>query len=107
MIEILRGLRLILSPSDKWRMLGLVGLLTFGALLEIAGLGLLLPVVAVFTKPELFEQNKPLHLFRSLFAGAGETTFLLICCLLIALVYAGKNLCRARASRDRPLHLPA
>ena len=92
MIEILRGLRLILSPADKWRMLGLVGLLTFGALLEIAGLGLLLPVVAAFTKPELFEQNKFLHLFRSLFSGAGETSFLLICCLLITLVYAGKNL---------------
>ena len=92
MIEILRGLRLILSPADKWRMLGLVGLLTFGALLEIAGLGLLLPVVAAFTKPELFEQNRFLHLFRSLFAGAGETSFLLICCLLITLVYAGKNL---------------
>ena len=89
MIEILRGLRLILSPADKWRMLGLVGLLTFGALLEIAGLGLLLPVVAAFTKPELFEQNRFLHLFRSLFAGAGETAFLLICCLLITLVYAG------------------
>ena len=92
MIEILRGLRLILSPADKWRMLGLAGLLTFGALLEIAGLGLLLPVVAAFTKPELFEQNRFLHLFRSLFAGAGETAFLLICCLLITLVYAGKNL---------------
>ena len=92
MIEILRGLRLILTPADKWRMLGLIALLSVSALAEIAGLGLLLPLVAAFSKPELFEQNRFLHIFRSAFSGLGDTNFLLICCLLIALVYVGKNL---------------
>ncbi len=89
--EIIAGLRQVLTPRDKWCLLGLVVLLCIGAAMEIAGLGLLLPLVAMFTKPELFEQNSALRLFRSLFAGAGEKEFLLICCGAVALVYTLKN----------------
>ena len=57
LLEIINGFRKLLCPRDKWYLLGLVILLCIGAAMEIAGLGLLLPLVAAFTKPELLEQN--------------------------------------------------
>ena len=90
--EIVNGLRFILTPRDKWHLLGVCGLLCIGAVLEIAGLGLLLPLVAAFTKPELFEQQSILRLFRGIFAWADEKEFQLICCGCIAVVYLLKNI---------------
>ena len=60
--------------------------------MEIAGLGLLLPLVAAFTKPELLEQNTLLCFFRQLFSWADEKQFLLICCCCIVCMYTVKNL---------------
>ena len=92
LFEIVNGLRKLLTPRDKWCLLGLVLLLCIGAAMEIAGLGLLLPLVAAFTKPELFEQNSALRLFRHLFSRADEKQFLLICCGCIICVYILKNI---------------
>ena len=91
MWEIVQGLRLMLTPKEKIRLVGVVILLSGGALMEIAGLGLLLPLVAAFSKPELFEQNRALQLFRQLFAGLSNSSFLIVCCLLIVLLYVVKN----------------
>jgi ABC-type multidrug transport system fused ATPase/permease subunit len=90
--EIIQGLRKLLSPRDKWCLAGLIVLLCISALMEIAGIGLLLPLVAVFTKPELLEQNLMLRFFRQLFSWADEKVFILICCGCIVLVYIIKNL---------------
>ena len=89
--EIIHGLRQILTPRDKWYLLGMIVLLSIGAAMEIAGLGLLLPLVAIFTKPELFDQNWALKFFRALFSGVDEKVFLLICCACVAVVYTLKN----------------
>ena len=48
MWEIVQGLRLMLTRKEKFRLAGVVILLSGGALMEIAGLGLLLPLVAAF-----------------------------------------------------------
>ena len=92
MLDVIRGLRLMLTRADKFRLVGLIVLLCIGAFMEIAGLGLVLPLVASFTKPELFEQNKALHFFRQLFAGMNDNHFLMLCCVLIVLLYVLKNL---------------
>ncbi len=85
-------LRILLTPKDKWRLLGLVLLMTAGALAEIAGIGLLMPVVAVFTKPELMTQNAVLKTYAQIIGGGSETRLLIITCVLIMLLYTGKNL---------------
>ncbi|MBR7140165.1 MAG: ABC transporter ATP-binding protein [Lentisphaeria bacterium] len=92
LLEIINGFRKLLCPRDKWYLLGLVILLCIGAAMEIAGLGLLLPLVAAFTKPELLEQNTLLCFFRQLFSWADEKQFLLICCCCIVCMYTVKNL---------------
>ena len=92
MLEVIRNLRLLLTRKDKFRLAGVIVLLFISAMLEVAGLGLLLPVVAVFTKPELLEQNKFLAFFRQLFAGLNDHHFLMICCGAIILLYLVKGL---------------
>ena len=92
MLDVIHGLRVMLTRADKFRLVGLIILLCIGALMEIAGLGLVLPLVASFTKPELFEQNRALHFFRQLFAGLSDSQFLLVCCVIIVLLYVLKNL---------------
>ena len=91
MIETLQGVRRLLTPKDKLYLLLVVCLLCIGALMEIAGLGLLMPIVAAFSKMELFEQNAILRFFRQLFSGFNDKDFLLICCGLIVLLYVIKN----------------
>ena len=92
MVELIRNLRLLLTRKDKFRLAGVIFLLFIGAMMEVAGLGLLLPVVAVFTKPELLEQNKFLAFFRQLFAGLNDHHFLMVCCGAIILLYLLKGL---------------
>ena len=92
MIEVIQGIRRVLTPKDKFCLLTVVFLLCIGALMEIAGLGLLMPIVAAFSKMELFEQNAALRFFRRLFSMFNDKDFLLICCGLVVLLYIIKNL---------------
>lgn len=92
MKEIINGLRQLLTPRDKWCMLGITIMLSAGAILEIIGLGLVMPIIAIFSKPELLEQNKCLRIFRGFFPAGNDTPFLLICCVLLVLLYIIKNL---------------
>ena len=92
MRQTINQLRVLLSPRDKWRLLGLVLLMTAGALAEIAGIGLLMPVVAVFTKPELMNQNAILKTYEQIIGGGSETRLLILTCLMLMLLYIGKNL---------------
>ena len=86
MRQTINQLRILLSPRDKWRLLGLVLLMTAGALAEIAGIGLLMPVIAVFTKPELMDQNAVLRTYAQIIGGGSETRLLILTCLMLMLL---------------------
>ena len=91
MWNIVCKVRILLSPRDKWRLIGVVLLMVLGALLEILGVGLLMPIIALFTKPELLEQNFYLRVFRS-FAGApGTISFACVAAALVAAVWCAKG----------------
>ena len=92
MWNVIDHLRILLSPRDKWKLLGLVLLMTAGALTEIAGIGLLMPVIAVFTKPELMAQNTILKTYARIIGGGSDSRLLIVTCLLLILLYVGKNL---------------
>ena len=92
MFKIINKLRILLSPADKWKLLGITGLMTISALAEIAGIGLILPIIAVFTKPELITQNKILNFYAGLIGGGSTQRLLIITAILIVLVYVSKNL---------------
>ena len=86
MITIINRFRQLLSPKDKWHLLGIVLLMTAAALSEIAGIGLLMPVVALFTKPELMEQNTILRLYARLVGNGSQLQLIIITCGLVSVI---------------------
>ena len=84
-------LRILLSPADKWRLVGIVALMVFMAAQEIVGLGLLMPLVALFTKPELLQQNRMLHFFSDAPIFADRRVFLICICATVVLLYLFKT----------------
>ena len=92
MFQLINKLRILLSPADKWKLVGITGLMTISALAEIAGIGLILPIIAVFTKPELITQNKILKFYAELIGGGSTQRLLIVTAILIVLVYVSKNL---------------
>lgn len=85
-------LRILLSPADKWRLAGIVLLMVFMAAQEIVGLGLLMPLVALFTKPELLKQNRMLHFISDAPIFADRRIFLICICAATILLYVFKTL---------------
>ena len=85
-------LRILLSPADKWRLVGIVALMVFMAAQEIAGLGLLMPIVALFTKPELLTQNWILRSLSGAPVFADRRVFLICICAAVVLLYVFKTL---------------
>ncbi|MBQ9338332.1 MAG: ABC transporter ATP-binding protein [Lentisphaeria bacterium] len=70
----------------------LLFLMFVAANLELLGIGLLLPVVALLTNPELIHQNYYLDLVYRILQPSSTRSFLLLLCVLIACVYVLKNL---------------
>lgn len=92
MRTLLLKIRILLTPRDKWTLVRVTLLMAVSALLEIVGIGLLLPVVAVFVRPELLTQNHYLKVFHQLFPFSDPVSFTVFCCVLMAGVYCLKNL---------------
>ncbi len=92
MWENIQKLRLLLSARDKWKLAGITVLMAAGAMAEIAGIGLLIPVIAVFTKPELLNGNRLLRAYSDLVSGGSESRLLIVTSLLIMFLFIAKNL---------------
>ena len=56
MNDILRKLNYIFNPSQKRRMVLLLILIFFGALLELLGVSLIMPLIQLISTPEVVEQ---------------------------------------------------
>ncbi|MBO5689297.1 MAG: ABC transporter ATP-binding protein, partial [Lentisphaeria bacterium] len=63
----LQQLRILMTPQDKLRFLLVAAVMFLAAMMELAGIGVLLPVVAVFLKPAWMEHE----LIRQLCSIAG------------------------------------
>ena len=92
MISLLNKIRQLLSPRDKKIMVLLVLMMAAGAVLEMIGVSILMPIIAVVTRPELLEQNRYLRLIHQFIAPSSEREFLLTMCVLVILFFLLKNL---------------
>ncbi len=92
MWKLLDEIRVLMTRRDKVRMAVLVVLMVIAGGLEIVGISILMPVVAVLSKPELLEQNRYLHWVYRAVNPTGLREFLLILCAAVALFYVVKNL---------------
>jgi ABC-type multidrug transport system fused ATPase/permease subunit len=81
-----------LSLKERLFLCLLMLLMGIGALMELAGLGLVMPVVAMFTNPGLIEQNKYLRLIHTVIAPSSNERFILVLCAGISALYLFKNL---------------
>ena len=81
-------LRILLTRREKFALLGIALLTTVGAAMEIAGLGLLMPLVALFTKPELMEQSRFLRPLVECGLFRDRRSFLAAICVAVVAVYA-------------------
>ena len=56
-MRFLQQLRVLMTPRDKFRFLLVVAVMGVAALMELAGIGVLLPVAAVCLNPEWLEHD--------------------------------------------------
>jgi len=85
-------LRVLLRRSDKIKLL-IIGFLTaVAALWEVAGIGLVIPVVATVVNPDLLAQNVYLKAFYELSPFQEQRSFMLFTAVLIVVNFAAKNL---------------
>ena len=92
MFKTINILRFILTPRDKKQLLSLSFLSTAAALWEVAGIGLIVPVVAAVVNPDLLEQNQLLKSFYQLFPGCSHRSFMFLSALLVVVNFGLKNL---------------
>lgn len=91
MFTMFRDIRRILSPRFKWRALALVAGMAASSLLELAALGMLMPLATALAVPEMLETNRWLHALYELFGSPTRDYFILEIMVLILAVFVLKN----------------
>lgn len=92
MFKIIGKLRVLLDGRQKRTMAGLIVLMIIGALLQTAGVGMLVQAVNVIIDPDALDTNPVVAaMYRFLDCGSYESFAVTVMALLIA-VFAAKNL---------------
>lgn len=92
MIELIEKLRATLLPREKVGLILLVFLSFLAALLELLGIGMIMPIIALFISPELFHQNAILIFIRDVTGDLPFRPFLLLLCSSVILIFIVKNI---------------
>jgi len=92
MLVLLKSMWKFSTRKDKLLFYQLLFFMFVAANMELLGIGMLLPVVAVLTNPELLHQNRFLSFIYQLINPSSNKSFLLIVCCLIVLIFLVKNL---------------
>ena len=85
-------IRQILAPKYKIAGLILIVMMSIGALLEIAALGTLMPLITAFAQPELFQTNKYLNAVYVFSRTESLQQFIIYAAVAIIMMYIIKNL---------------
>ena len=92
MFKSVNMLRVLLKRSDKIKLVVIAVLTSISALWEVAGIGLVIPVVAAVVNPALLEQNIYLKTFYEYSPFKEPRSFMLFTALLVVINFAAKNL---------------
>ena len=85
-------LRATLLPNEKAGLILLAILSLIAALLELLGIGMIMPIIALFISPELFNQNSILIFVRNMAGNPPFRQFLLLLCSAVILIFLAKNI---------------
>ena len=80
MLSLLKKITGCFTVQDRWIFTLLVLLLFIAANLELLGIGLIMPIIACLTNPELFNQNRYLKMCQDLISPSSPERFVLILC---------------------------
>lgn len=92
MIQTLRKVWALLNSAEKKQFFLVIGMMVFGALLELAGIGMIVPVIALLSKPELVEESRTLSLLNKILAPKTPQEFILILCVVLSVFFIVKNI---------------
>ena len=92
MNDILRKLNYIFNPSQKRRMVLLLILIFFGALLELLGVSLIMPLIQLISTPEVVEQPGIVSTVYNALGMKSVTDFFVFLVFVIIALYFLKNL---------------
>ncbi len=92
MLDLLKKLRLLLSPRDKISLIGVALLMTCSSLLEMAGIGALVAAVTVFLAPEAVVSNAKISKIAELLNSCNDPGRFVWILAALGVLFAAKNL---------------
>lgn len=90
MIEMIRKFNILLSREEKRRALLLLLIATVGALFEMLGVSLMVPLVTAIMEPSIVTENRVIAAVCAALGVGGHRGFLILCILAMLAVYAVK-----------------
>ncbi len=91
MITIFKNLSYLLDRREKIQVIGLFFLLLVGSLLEMLGVGFVVPFISLISQPDLLQQQPFLNWLYQRLNSPASTQFILLLCLLYLGIYLFKN----------------
>ena len=91
MLEILKKLWYILSPRERFIVVLLLAMMLLSSVLELLGIGLVMPIIAMLADPQLLHQNRYLKMVYDFINPASTNNFMILLCIILIVLYLGKN----------------
>lgn len=91
MRQLLNKLSYIFTPKEKKQIVFIIFVITIGAVLELAGVSIILPFVNVITMPAIIKENGILNYIYMLFGFTSNTQFVVFLAVVVILIYILKN----------------
>ncbi len=92
MWKIFKKLNVLLDKKQKKTMVLLVVMMIIGAGLQVAGVGMIVPVVNVVMSPDAVEKNDMVRSLYQLFGGGSKQRFTVIIMLALIAIFIVKNI---------------
>ena len=92
MLDLLKKLRLLLTPRDKASLIGVALLMTCSSLMEMAGIGVLVAAVTVFLAPEAVVSNEKISGIADWLNGCSDPGRFIWVLAALGVLFAAKNL---------------
>jgi ABC-type multidrug transport system fused ATPase/permease subunit len=82
----------LFKPEDKVEIYALIFALFVSAMLEMVGVALIMPFIAIIQSPDIIEQNKYLKLTYEITHASSHNGFIILCSIIILAFYILKNI---------------
>lgn len=91
MTAALKGIWGLLTPVERRRALALLGFMLIGTLLEAAGIGLMIPLIALLTQPDIADRYPAFEPALALLGYPTQRALILGAMLALTVIYTVKN----------------